>query len=130
MDEADQWLEAAEGWADVVRELREHVLAAVSVEGQARYALAILTVALANEQTRGHSLRLFVASPAAPSAFSQVASPLLQSAGDDRDALLEWLWHWAEGQDTVMTEVVRKTLSSWQASSELSGWQRMRPRTN
>ena len=121
VDEADQWLEAAEGWADVVRELREHVLAAVSVEGQARYALAVLTVALANEQTRGHSLRLFVSSPAAPSAFSQVAAPPLQSSTDDRDALLEWLWQWADGQDGVMAEVVRKTLRSWQASG-VAGW--------
>ena len=122
VDDADQWLEAAEGWADVVRELREHVLAAVSVEGQARYALAIITVSLANEQTRGHTLRLFVASPAAPSAFSQVASPLLQSsAGDDRDALLEWLWQWADGQDGVMAEVVRKIVKSWQASGVV-GW--------
>ena len=121
VDEADQWLETAEGWADVVRELREHVLAAVSVEGQSRYALAILTIALANEQTRGHTLRLFVASPAAPSAFSQVASPLLQSSGDDRDALLEWLWRWVDGQDGVMSEVVRKTVKSWQTSGVL-GW--------
>ena len=121
VDDDERWLEAAEGWADVVRELREHVLAAISVEGQSRYALAILAVALANEQTRGHTLRLFVASPAAPSAFSQVASPLLQSATDDRDALVEWLWQWSDGQDGVMAEVVRKTVRSWQASG-VSGW--------
>ena len=110
---------SSRGWDELLPPLFPMLLSVLPQH--AVYVLQMLNIALLSPETRGQALGL-LRSHSSP--FTQTAGRMLEEQQDEaaetavrasREQLLDWLWDWVErrGDDTVVSEALRRAVSSW-----------------